>query len=57
MVRKKLKVKLNQININGDNKWPYCDSYAPKLKLVKDDLIPVKDRLYKKNRVGVLSYD
>jgi hypothetical protein len=34
---------------DGKNYWPYCDSYVPKLKLIKDDMIPVKDRLHRQN--------
>ncbi len=42
---------------DGKNYWPYCDSYVPKLKLIKDDMIPVKDRLHRQNQIGVLNYD
>jgi len=31
----------------GNNWWPYSDSYVPKLKLIRDDMIPVKDQLYR----------
>lgn len=43
------KIKTSEIYPEGKYKWPYSDSYAPKLKLIKDDMIPVKDRLYRKN--------
>lgn len=28
----------------GKNFWPYSDSYVPKLKQIKDELIPEKER-------------
>lgn len=43
------KIKKTEIFPEGKYRWPYSDSYAPKLKLMKDDMIPVKDRLYRKN--------
>jgi len=41
----------------GKNYWPYCDSYVPKLKLIKDDMIPVKDKLHRQTQIGVMNYD
>jgi hypothetical protein len=39
------------------NQWPYCDSYAPKLKLIQDDKPKVKERLRKSTIKGVLALD
>lgn len=41
----------------GKNYWPYSDSYVPKLKLIKDDMIPLKDRLNRQNQIGVMNYE
>lgn len=41
---------------DGDNYWPYADSYVPKLKMVQDELIPLKDRVHKQTAIGVMNY-
>lgn len=39
----------------GKNFWPYSDSYVPKLKEIKDELIPQKERHHRQNQIGVMN--
>ena len=45
----KVEKRIMEVGIDGKYRWPYSDSYAPELRLIRDDMVPIKDRLYRKN--------
>ena len=57
VVSKNRRKLIEQFNVQGNNKWPYSDSYAPKLKLIRDDKLHVKERLHRSNVKGALDFD